>query len=87
MAPPALSASPVAAPTPPSYKPITDNTSIECLVGLAKNSPPDSALGIVWQYAFKEGKRIDYSEGAQMVDGIDINEVLRTGVEKGIEIG
>jgi len=64
-----------------------DNMSIERLVGLAKDSPPDSVLGIVWRYAFEEGKRIGYSEGAQMVDGIDINEVLRTGVEKGIEKG
>ena len=81
-------------PTPPtsassssSYKPITDDASIERLIGLAKDSPPDSALGIVWRHAFEEGKRIGYSEGAQMVDGIDINEVLRTGVEKGIEKG
>jgi len=75
------------ASSPPLYKPIMDDASTECLVGLAKDSPPDSALGIVWRYAFEEGKQIGYSEGTQMVDGIDINEVLRTGVEKGIEKG
>jgi hypothetical protein len=78
---------PAPPPSPPSYKPITDDTSIERLVGLAKDSPPDSALGIVWRYAFEEGKRIGYSEGAQMVNGMDINEVLKTGFEKGNESG
>jgi len=84
---PATPASPAPASSSPSYKPITDDVSIERLVSLAKDSPPDSALGIVWRYAFEEGKRIGYSEGAQMVDGIDINEVLKTGFEKGNESG
>ena len=75
------------ASSPPSYKPIMDDTSIEHLITLAKDLPPDSALGIVWQYTFEEGKWIGYSEGTQMVDRIDINEVLRTGVEKSIEKG
>ena len=64
-----------------------DDASIECLVGLAKDSPPDSALGIVWRYTFEEGKQIGCSEGAQMVNGMDIKEVLKIGFEKGNKSG
>ena len=39
----------------PSYKPIMDDMSIECLVGLAKDSLPDLALGIVYRHAYDEG--------------------------------
>ena len=54
--PPSVSPSaPVLSPAPSPYKPITDNISIECLVGLAKNSPTDSALGIAWKHAYEEG--------------------------------
>ena len=42
-------------PAPAPYKPITDTVSIERLVGLAKDSPPDSALGIVWCHAYEDG--------------------------------
>ena len=45
-----------------SYKPITDEISIERLTGLARDSPPDSALGIVWRRALEEGKNISRSE-------------------------
>jgi hypothetical protein len=45
-------AAPVSSPAP--YKPITDDVSIERLVGLAKDSPSDSALGIVWKHAYEE---------------------------------
>ena len=86
-APPALSASPVTAPTPPSYKPITDDASIERLVGLAKDSPPDSTLGIVWQHAFEEGKRLGYSDSAKLFKGADISEITNVAAERGIEIG
>ncbi|KAF8970685.1 hypothetical protein BDZ97DRAFT_57021 [Flammula alnicola] len=80
-------APPATASSPSSYKPITDAVSIERLIGLARDSPPDSALGIVWRHAFEEGKKIGYSEGATLVDGMDINEVLKTGVERGVEKG
>ena len=66
---PSTPAMPAPPPPPPSYKPITDDASIEHLIGLTKDSPPNSALGIVWRYVFEEGKRIGCSEGAQMVNG------------------
>ena len=51
--PPMVSpAAPVSSPA--AYKPITDDVSIERLVGLAKDSPSDSALGIVWKHAYEE---------------------------------
>ena len=64
-----------------------DDTLIERLISLAKDSPPDSALGIVWRCAFEKGKKIGFSEGAKFVDGIDIDEVLKTGFEKGNKSG
>jgi len=91
--PPALlptppSASPPApASSPPTYKPITDDASIERLVGLAKDSLPDSALGIVWRHAFEEGRKNGYSEGAKLFEGADVNEISKVAAEKGIEIG
>ena len=42
-------------PAPAPYKPITDTVSIERLVGLAKDSLPDSALGIVCCHAYEDG--------------------------------
>ena len=36
---------------------------------------------------FEEGKGIGYSEGTKLVNGLDINEIMRIGVERGIEIG
>jgi len=87
--PPAtISASPV--PTPalssPPYEPITDNVSIQRLVKLAQDSPPDSVFRIVWQHAFEQGKEIGHSKGTTNGPKIDIDEVLaayRRGVEKG----
>ena len=84
---PAMPSSPAPTSSPPSYKPITDNALIECLISLAKNSPPDSALGIVWRHAFEERKKIGFSEGTKFVNGIDIDEVLKTGFEKGNKSG
>src|SRR6267378_677722 len=81
--PPSLAAE----PTITSYKPITDDISVERLVGLAKDSPPDSALGIVWRHAFEAGKTLGYSEGTKLFEGADVNEITKIGVEKGIEIG
>jgi hypothetical protein len=52
--PPAPDSSPAPVSSPAPYKPITDDVSIERLVGLAKDSPPDSALGIVWKHAYEE---------------------------------
>jgi hypothetical protein len=40
---------------PPVPDAITHPASIERLIGLAKDSLPDSALGIVWRHAFEEG--------------------------------
>ncbi len=80
---------PYPAPTssPSTYTPITDDISIEQLVGLARDSPHDSALGIVWQRAFEEGKKIGYSEGAKLFEGVDISEGMETAVERGYEKG
>jgi len=76
-----------AEPTTTSYKPITDDISVERLVGLAKDSPRDSALGIVWRHAFEEGRKTGYTEGAKLFEGADISEITKTAVEQGIEIG
>jgi hypothetical protein len=76
---PAPSTPPIPAPTSTSHQPITDDASIERLIGLAKDSPPDSPLGIVWRYAFEEGRKF--------VDGMEISEVLKTGVERGYKKG
>jgi hypothetical protein len=82
------SVSPSGSPSqPPVSDDITHPASVKRLIGLARDSPPDSALGIVWRYAFEEGKKIGYSEGTKFVGGIDIDEVLKTGVERGIERG
>jgi hypothetical protein len=79
-----------ASPIPPQ-SPVSDDithpASIERLLGLAKDSPPNSPLGIVWRYAFEEGKEFGYSEGTKLVNGLDINEITRIGVERGIERG
>jgi len=56
-------------------------------VGLAKDSPPDSALGIVWRHAFEEGRKNGYSEGAKLFEGADVNEISKVAAERGIEIG
>ena len=74
-------------PQPPVSNNIMHPASIKRLIGLALDLPPNSTLGIVWQHAFEEGKRVGHAEGAKLVDGIDIDEVLKTGVERGIEIG
>ena len=80
---------PYPAPTssPSTYTPITDDISIERLVGLARDSPHDSALGIVWQHAFEEGKKIGYSEGAKLFEGVDISEGMKMAAERGYEKG
>src|SRR6267378_3956331 len=82
-----LPSSPAAEPTTMSYKPITDDISVERLVGLAKDSPCDSALGIVWRHAFEAGKTLGYTEGTKLFEGADISEIMKTAVEQGIEIG
>jgi len=64
-----------------------DNALIERLISLAKDSPPNSALDIVWRHTFEEGKKIGFSEGAKFVDRINIDEVLKTGFEKSIKKG
>src|SRR6202522_690687 len=79
-----------ASPSPPQSpvpNDITHPASIERLIGLARDSPPNSALGIVWRYAFEEGKEFGYSEGTKMINGLDVNDITRIGVERGIERG
>jgi hypothetical protein len=44
-------------------------------------------LGIVWQRAFEEGKKIGYSEGAKLFEGVDISEGMKTAAERGYEKG
>ena len=78
---------PASVPTTTSYKPIMDDVSIERLVGLAKDSPPDSALGIVWRRAFEEGKKLGYVEGAKLFEGVDISEGMKAAAERGYEKG
>ena len=71
------SPAPPSQPQPPVPDDITHPASIEQLIGLARDSPPNSALGIVWRHAFKEGKGIGYSEGTKLINGLDINEIKK----------
>jgi hypothetical protein len=71
-------------PAPSPYKPITDTVSIERLVGLAKDSPPDSALGIVWRRAYEEG----YENGRKsLLQNLEkkLKEKFEEGQKEGIE--
>ncbi|KIM43451.1 hypothetical protein M413DRAFT_443388 [Hebeloma cylindrosporum] len=77
------SSSPMPTLASSSYKPLTDSISIERLIGLARDSPQDSELGIVWQHALEEGRKAGYAEGAKMVDGMQVSDVLKIGFEKG----
>ena len=79
--PSAPSPAPVSSPAP--YKPITDDISIERLVGLAKDSPPDSALGIVWKHAYNEGYQNGRKEVLQNL-GRKLEENFREGEKEGI---
>ena len=80
-------ASPPISVTPPTpYKPITDEVSIERLVGLAKDSPPDSALCIVWKYAYDEGYQNGRKEVLQNL-GRKLEEKFREGEKEGIVKG
>ena len=76
-------AEPISSPAP--YKPITDNVSIERLVGLAKNSQPNSALGIVWRHAYEEGYQNGRKEVLQNL-GRKLEEKDKEGVKKGQEL-
>ena len=77
---------PVSIPSPSSYKPITDSVSIERLVGLAKDSAPDSALGIVWKHAYEEG----YQNGRlALLQNLEkkLDEKYKQGEKEGIKKG
>jgi hypothetical protein len=82
-APPPAPAS-VSSPSPRKLEPITDTTSIEWLVGLAKDSPPDSALGIVWRHTYEEG----YENGQKsLLQNLEkkLKEKFEEGQKEGIE--
>ena len=86
-APVTPSASPSAhASSPAPYKPITDDTSIEHLVGLAKESPPDSALGIVWNYTYDKAYQKGQLEVLQNL-GKKLEEKFKEGKKEGIKEG
>lgn len=63
-----------------------DEDATEKLYVLATSSP-DSPLGRLWKRVFEEGKKISYSEGIKLVNGLEIDEIMRIGVERGIERG
>jgi hypothetical protein len=85
VSPPLVSpAAPVLTPAP--YKPITDDVSIERLVGLAKDSPPDSALGIVWKHAYEEAYQNGRKEVLQNL-GRKLEEKFIEGEKEGIKKG
>ena len=81
------SPAPPSQPQSPVPDDITHPTSIERLISLARDSSPNSALGIVWRHAFEEGKGIGFSEGTRLINGLDVNEITRIGVDRGIEQG
>ena len=73
-------------PSPRKLEPITDALSIERLVGLAKDSPPDSALGIAWKYAYEEG----YNNGRKsLLQNLEkkLKEKFEEGQKEGIKKG
>lgn len=83
--PPAASP-PVSVSSPSPMLPITDAVSIERLVGLAKNSAPDSALGIVWKHAYEEG----YQNGRlALLQNLEkkLDEKYKEGEKEGINKG
>ena len=77
---------PVSISSPSSYKPITDAVSIKRLVTLAKDSPPDSALGIVWKYAYEEAYQNGRKEVLQNL-GKKLEEKFKEGEKEGIKKG
>jgi hypothetical protein len=84
-APPSTSP-PASVPSLSPYKPITDAISIERLVGLAKDSPPDSALGIVWKQAYEEAYQNGRKEVLQNL-GRKLEEKFIEGEKEGIKKG
>jgi hypothetical protein len=72
--------------SPAPYKPITDDVSIERLVGLAKDSQPDSALGIVWRHAYEEGYQNGRKEVLQNL-GRKLEEKFKEGEKEGVKKG
>ena len=84
-APPSASQSdPVSSSAP--YKPITDNVSIERLVSLAKDSPPDSALGIVWNRAYEEAYQNGRKEVLQDLRK-KLEDKFKEGRKEGVKEG
>ena len=77
---------PVSISSPSSYKPITDAVSIKRLVTLAKDSPPDSALGIIWKYAYEEAYQNGRKEVLQNL-GKKLEEKYKEGEKEGIKKG
>jgi hypothetical protein len=44
-------------------------------------------LELLWKRAFQEGQKVGLDEGRRFVDGMDIQEVLKVGVERGKAVG
>jgi hypothetical protein len=85
MVPPSVS-QPASVSSPAPYKPITDSISIERLIGLAKDSPPDSALGIVWKHVYEEAYQNGRKEVLQNL-GRKLEENFIEGEIEGIKKG
>ena len=80
---PAHVLSPERSPAP--YKPIMDDASIKCLLGLAKDSPIDSALCIVWRHAYDEGYQKGQIEVLQNL-GKKLEEKFKEGKKEGKDL-
>ena len=59
------------------------NANDEDKLYVLATSSPDSPLGRLWKQVFEEGKKIGYSEGTKLVNGLEIDEITRIGVERG----
>ena len=62
-----------------------DDMSIKHLVGLAKDSPPDSALGIVYRHAYDEGYQKGQIEVLQNI-GKKLKEKFKEGEKEGKDL-
>ena len=69
-----------------TYKSIIDTVSIERLAGLAKDSPHDLALGIVWNYTYEEGYQKGQKDILQDLKK-KLEERSREGEKEGMKKG
>src|SRR6266567_1609747 len=61
--------------------------NITLFLTTAMSTPDGENLEFLWKRAFEEGQKVRLDKGHRFVDGMDIQEVLKAGVERGQAIG